>query len=106
MINNTGYEDNHHELVDIYNGFYISMFTEVSYFNRDGDNKIKRYKEPQEMWMNVALFHEELDYSVQQREFNEQADYFRYLAEIKKELEQNKEIKGNTYMSKGKTIKA
>lgn len=106
MINNTGYEEGYHELVDIYNGFYLSMFTEPSYYKRDEQGKIQRYKEPQEMWMSVALFHEELDYSVQQREFNEQADYFRYIAEIKKELEKNKEIKGDTYMSKGKTIKA
>lgn len=106
MINNTGYEIDHHELVEISKDLYVSMFTDVSYHSRDDKGYVRTHKEPQQLFINVALFHEELDFSIQQREFEEQADYFRYIAELQELVKNKEKIETNTYLATGMSINA
>ena len=106
MINNTGYEDDHREVVKLTKKIYVSMFTEPSYHYTDDEGYVRTSKEPQQLWMNVAVFHRDMDFGIQYREFSEQADYFRYLAETKNRLEKYKEIEADSYACKGVVIKA
>ena len=82
------------------------MLTEASYHGADEHGYIRSYKEPQQLWMNVVLFHEEYDYSIQQREFTEQADYFRYIAKLQQLVTENKEIESESYFSEVESVKA
>jgi hypothetical protein len=104
MENNTGFEVGHHEIIDITDKLYVSMFTEVTYYRTDSVGYIHREDTPQEVWMNVALFHKDFDDSLQQRDFNEESDYYRYIAELQNKAKNEKTVIADTYSLKGKII--
>ena len=91
MKNNTGYEEGYSTVIDLSEEYYLSVITMSSYLKEYDNGLVSISKEPQLLFISTALFSTELDYPVQQKEFEEQADFFRYVAEVQNLIKEDKE---------------